>query len=157
MLRMLVCCLVLAFASTTTACKKDSTTKDEATPTANDSTKRPAPDKTKKKPAGKLGLPGADRSNKPSVPPPGKARAYGQDFDKTCKADADCALETTAKCSHCGCTDFPINKSELKRFRDVRVAFECPEPDPKELEIDCGGCPGFAAVCTDGMCKAEMR
>lgn len=155
MLRMFMC-LALALSFGSTACKKDSKNNqpNKAEPTGDNHERRQPVDKARPK-GNKPEL--VAKRKKPNLPAPGMARAYGEDFDRTCKADADCVLESTSRCSHCGCTDFGINAREQKRFRDVATAFKCPPEDPAEAEDDCGGCPGYVPVCTDGLCKAEAR
>jgi hypothetical protein len=148
---MFICLAALAFV----ACAKDSksatTENTKETPTVTPPTPT---DKPADKPADR---PVETPPPEPPQPPPGKVAAYGEVFDQTCATDDDCMLETTSKCSHCGCTNFPISVSERLRFRDARVAFECPPPDPAELEISCGGCPGFTPACSDGICRADIR
>ena len=98
-----------------------------------------------------------DTKQPPSTPPPGTVAGYGANFDNTCSTNDDCVLYGLHKCSACGCDDFAINAKEEQHFVDVSEAFVCGPPDPRELEISCGGCPGYVAVCTDGTCMADMR
>ncbi|MCB9751763.1 MAG: hypothetical protein H6713_17450 [Myxococcales bacterium] len=77
------------------------------------------------------------------------------DFDRRCMSDADCQLVHPDPCSHCGCASAPIAAREHERYITQRDALVCPEVDP-EHRVDCGGCPGFRAVCKDQQCAAEM-
>jgi hypothetical protein len=153
---LLACRLVLAFALASVAvsasCKRDSKPADTSR----------APDTEDKTGDDKQETPGnKDKTETtkqtPQTRPPGTAAGYGATFDNTCSKDVDCVLYGLHKCSACGCDDFAINTKERQRFAEVSEAFLCPPPDPEELEISCGGCPGFVPVCADGTCMADMR